>query len=198
MSSFRNLLSSFVVLESLIYFGLAFQYDEFQKGTLLTKFEWATTATHTIHNTVMYNRFERAIDSAPQLDDAVNKFCMHTVQTFLNIFALRSARRQSSSICIPSSWPGKMKIGESLARQKPEIRLPVEIWIQVVSYLPPGLAGQSSVCLVSRQLYSAAISKLYEKPRLNGLNFDEFATVICPPVDARVRRVETLRYEWRI
>jgi hypothetical protein len=84
-----------------------------------------------------------------------------------------------------------MKIGESLAAQGPEVQLPIEIITQIVSYLPPGSPGQRSAwacCLVSRQWYSAAISKLYERPRLTGPNFGKFAVVICPPINAHVHR----------
>ena len=80
-----------------------------------------------------------------------------------------------------------MKTGESLTTQGPEVQLPTEIIIQIVSYLPSGSLGQRSIwacCLVSRQWYSAAISKLYERPRLSGPNFDKFAVVICPPINA--------------
>jgi hypothetical protein len=84
-----------------------------------------------------------------------------------------------------------MKIGESLATQGPEVQLPVEIITQIVSYLPSSSLGQRSAwacCLVSRQWYSAAISNLYERPRLTGPNFDKFAVVICPPISAHVHR----------
>jgi hypothetical protein len=84
-----------------------------------------------------------------------------------------------------------MKIGVSLAGQGPEVQLPIEIITQIVSYLPSGSLGQRSAwacCLVSRQWYSAAISKLYERPRLTGSNFDKFAVVICPPINAHVHR----------
>jgi hypothetical protein len=84
-----------------------------------------------------------------------------------------------------------MKTGESLATQGLEVQLPIEIIIQIVSYLPSGSLGQRSIwacCLVSRQWYSAAISKLYERPRLTGQNFDKFAVVICLPINAHIRR----------
>jgi hypothetical protein len=90
-----------------------------------------------------------------------------------------------------------MKIGDTLASQRPEVRLPVEILTQIVSYIPSGALGQSTAwacCLVSRQWYSAAISKLYETPRLTGPNFDKFAAVICPPVNAHVRRIGLEHY----
>lgn len=90
-----------------------------------------------------------------------------------------------------------MKIGERLATQGPEIQLPVEIIAQIVSYLPPGSLGQKSAwacCLVSRQWYSAAISRLYERPRLTGPNFDKFAVVICPPINAHVHRTGLERH----
>jgi hypothetical protein len=90
-----------------------------------------------------------------------------------------------------------MKIGETLASQRPEVCLPVEILTQIVSYIPSGAVGQSTAwacCLVSRQWYSAAISKLYERPRLTGPNFDKFAAVICPPVNAHVRRIGLEHY----
>jgi hypothetical protein len=90
-----------------------------------------------------------------------------------------------------------MKIGESLASQKREVRLPVETLCQIISYIPSGSVGQSTLwacCLVSRQWYSAAISKLYEKPRLTGPNFDKFAAIICPPVNTHVRRIGLEHY----
>ncbi len=91
----------------------------------------------------------------------------------------------------------KMKISESLASQRREVRLPVEILSHVISYIPSGSVGQSTAwacCLVSRQWYSAAISKLYEKPRLAGHNFEEFAALICPPVNTHIRRIGLEHY----
>jgi hypothetical protein len=90
-----------------------------------------------------------------------------------------------------------MKIGESLTSQRREVRLPVEILSQIISYIPSSSVGQTTAwvcCLVSRQWYSAAISKLYEKPRLAGPNFDKFAAIICPPVNTHVRRVGLEHY----
>jgi hypothetical protein len=90
-----------------------------------------------------------------------------------------------------------MKIGESLTSQRREVRLPVEILSQIISYIPSGSVGQTTAwacCLVSRQWYSAAISKLYEKPRLTGPNFDKFAAIICPPVNTHVRRIGLEHY----
>jgi hypothetical protein len=90
-----------------------------------------------------------------------------------------------------------MKIGESLAAQGPEVQLPIEIIIQIISYLPPGTPGQRSAwacCLVSHQWYSAAISKLYERPHLTGPNFGKFAVVICPPFSAHVHRTGLERH----
>lgn len=85
-----------------------------------------------------------------------------------------------------------MKVGESVASQRPEVRLPIEILAHIVSYIPAGAAGQSTAwacCLVSHQWYSAAVSRLYEKPRLTGPNFENFSAVICPPVNAHVRSI---------
>ena len=85
-----------------------------------------------------------------------------------------------------------MKVGPSLASQRPEVLLPVEIITHIVSFLPSGGSSDQhdawACCLVSSQWYSAAISKLYEAPRL-GSNFDKFAATLCPPINTHIRRV---------
>lgn len=84
-----------------------------------------------------------------------------------------------------------MKIGPTLASQAPEVLLPVEVIGHAVSFLPSGLAGQRAAwacCLVSSKWYSAAIAKLYERPRL-GPNFDKFASTLCPPINTHTRHI---------
>ncbi len=84
-----------------------------------------------------------------------------------------------------------MKVGPSLASQAPEVRLPIEIIEHIISFLPSSSADQHAswaCCLVSSQWYSAAISTLYEAPRL-GPNFDKFAATLCPPISTHTRRI---------
>jgi hypothetical protein len=68
------------------------------------------------------------------------------------------------------------------------IFIPTEIILQIVSRLDRGLHGHErqqtlySVCLVSHQWYSAALSFLYSRPRLEkGNAYRKFTDVLCPP-----------------
>jgi hypothetical protein len=85
-----------------------------------------------------------------------------------------------------------MKVGNDSVLYRREIPLPVELVSHILSFLSSDPAYQTtfwSCCLVSRLWYSAAVSKLYEKPILWGRNFDAFASIVCPPVSSHVRHV---------
>lgn len=72
-----------------------------------------------------------------------------------------------------------------------EIDLPLEVLIQIVSYIPRREPNQKtlwSCCLVSRSWYSAAIPFLYERPYIGGSNFQQFVATVCPSKNARIRR----------
>nr|OQO32668.1 hypothetical protein B0A51_00046 [Rachicladosporium sp. CCFEE 5018] len=71
------------------------------------------------------------------------------------------------------------------------VHLPDEIIIRILEYLaalPDAQTSLASVCLLSRQYYSAAIVFLYRQPILYGKNFDPFTRAICPSINLHVRR----------
>lgn len=84
-----------------------------------------------------------------------------------------------------------------LERRRPpcterQVYLPTEIIVQIVSFVaaePEPRRRQSTLhacCLISRQWYSAAISFLYERPRVgSGISFKRFTDTVCPPIRAR-------------
>ena len=85
----------------------------------------------------------------------------------------------------------------SAASAASAIYLPSELLIQIVSYIPTSPSGQKtlhSCCLLSREWYAAAISKLYERPYIDGPNFEKFAATICPPVNSHLRHIELASY----
>jgi hypothetical protein len=85
-----------------------------------------------------------------------------------------------------------MEVGHDSVLYRPEIPLPVELVSYILSFLSSDPAYQTifwSCCLVSRLWYSAAVSKLYEKPILWRRNFDAFTSIICPPVNSDARHV---------
>lgn len=68
------------------------------------------------------------------------------------------------------------------------IFIPTEIILQIVSRLDRSLHGHErqqtlyNICLVSHQWYSAALSFLYSRPRLEkGNAYRKFTDVLCPP-----------------
>jgi hypothetical protein len=70
-----------------------------------------------------------------------------------------------------------------------QIYLPTEIVVQIVRFVAADEAhrqeGLYACCLVSRQWYSAAVSFLYEKPRLHiGNSFQQFVST-CSGVGGR-------------
>ncbi|RKF59477.1 F-box protein [Golovinomyces cichoracearum] len=71
-----------------------------------------------------------------------------------------------------------------------EAQLPSEIISHIISFIPRSACDQHTLwacCLVSRAWYSASITPLYEKPYLNGSNFDQFVTTVCPSKNAHLR-----------
>lgn len=72
-----------------------------------------------------------------------------------------------------------------------EVLLPSEIISQILSYIPRRENTQSTFwacCLVSRAWYSASITLLYDRPYLNGGNFEEFVRTVCPSKNAHIRQ----------
>jgi hypothetical protein len=72
-----------------------------------------------------------------------------------------------------------------------DVLLPPEIISHILSYIPRRENTQSTFwacCLVSRVWYSASINHLYNRPYLNGGNFSEFVTTVCPSKNAHVRQ----------
>ncbi|OKL60700.1 hypothetical protein UA08_04258 [Talaromyces atroroseus] len=72
-----------------------------------------------------------------------------------------------------------------------EIFLPTEIVLQIVSRVDRSLRGHErqrtlyTLCLVSHQWYSAALSFLYARPRLEkGNAYRKFTAILCPPASA--------------
>lgn len=89
-----------------------------------------------------------------------------------------------------------MKIGKSIHALR-FIHLPTEVIQHIVACIERGGGTQRDIwscCLVSRHWYSASINALYERPWLRGRNFERFASTICPPIRAHVRRVEVAKY----
>ncbi|KFY69969.1 hypothetical protein V499_09582 [Pseudogymnoascus sp. VKM F-103] len=85
----------------------------------------------------------------------------------------------SQPALVATSTPGK------------EIELPLEVLIQIVSYIPRRQQYQKTLwacCLVSRAWYSAAVMLLYERPHIGGGNFQEFVATICPSKNAHIRK----------
>lgn len=85
------------------------------------------------------------------------------------------------------------QLTEELYRKAPskEILLPLEIISHILSYIPHRADTQYtfySCALVSRTWYSASISLLYERPHLNGANFNAFVATVCPSKNAHIRR----------
>jgi hypothetical protein len=71
-----------------------------------------------------------------------------------------------------------------------EILLPSEIISHIISYIPRRSNTQStfwSCTLVSRAWYAASIALLYERPYLNGGNFNPFVSTVCPSKNAHIR-----------
>jgi hypothetical protein len=69
-----------------------------------------------------------------------------------------------------------------------EIFVPTEIILQIVSRVDRSLSGRErqkalyNLCLVSHQWYSATLSFLYARPKLEGGNtYQKFTTIMCPP-----------------
>jgi hypothetical protein len=72
-----------------------------------------------------------------------------------------------------------------------EILLPSEIIANILCFIPRRTSSQSTfwACtLVSRAWYSASIELLYSRPYLNGGNFAEFVSTVCPSKNAHIRR----------
>jgi hypothetical protein len=96
-------------------------------------------------------------------------------------------------VTIPDISP-KMATLSLQSSNKPhfqEIKLPLEVIIQIVSYIPRRASEQKTLwacCLVSRAWYSATVPRLYDRPYLGGGNFQNFVTTVCPSKNAHIRR----------
>lgn len=76
-------------------------------------------------------------------------------------------------------------------RTFPEVLLPIEIIVQIISYIPHNRSEQKTFwacCHVSRAWYSATVPFLYERPYLGGGNFQTFVATVCPSKNAHIRR----------
>ncbi|KAK6435408.1 hypothetical protein LTR95_008404 [Oleoguttula sp. CCFEE 5521] len=112
------------------------------------------------------------------------------VQMQVRTIPARSADRSdlSHTVISPEKDSGHTS---SLKPPTTPIHLPDEIIIRILDYLAAlhdAQASLASVCLLSRQYYSAAISFLYHQPILYGKNFDPFTRAICPSINLHVRR----------
>ncbi|KFY28852.1 hypothetical protein V493_02730 [Pseudogymnoascus sp. VKM F-4281 (FW-2241)] len=93
----------------------------------------------------------------------------------------RSSMTSRQPTLAPTCAPGK------------EIELPLEVLIQIISYIPRRQENQKTLwacCLVSRAWYSAAVTFLYERPHIGGGNFQEFVATICPSKNAHIRKTQ--------
>ncbi|KAL1630692.1 hypothetical protein SLS54_000563 [Diplodia seriata] len=79
------------------------------------------------------------------------------------------------------------------ADHKQAEHLPDEIVLEILSHIPRTKESQPvlwAFCLVKRQWYDVAISRLYEDPWLEGSNFDPFVKTICPSRNLHVKNSE--------
>ncbi|KAF4310275.1 hypothetical protein GTA08_BOTSDO02054 [Botryosphaeria dothidea] len=82
---------------------------------------------------------------------------------------------------------------EPAQSRKQAEHLPDEILLEILSHIPRRQDAQPilwAFCLVKRQWYNVAISRLYEAPHLEGSNFDPFVSTICPSVNLHVKKSE--------
>ncbi|KAB2580538.1 F-box protein [Lasiodiplodia theobromae] len=89
-----------------------------------------------------------------------------------------------------ASRPAKLQPAED---DKQAEHLPDEIVLEILSHIPHTKESQSdlwSFCLVKRQWYNVAISRLYEEPWLEGSNFDPFVNTICPSRNLHIKNSE--------
>jgi F-box-like len=77
------------------------------------------------------------------------------------------------------------------------VHLPVEVVENILSFLPRLRSKRHitqvtlyNCTLVSRLWYDASIALLYAHPHLTGRNFDKFAAIICPSINAHIRKSE--------
>ena len=89
---------------------------------------------------------------------------------------------------IPDSLSSTTATTTTTTRPSEPIFIPTEIVLQIVSQLDQTLRGHErqqtlyNICLVSHQWYSAALSFLYSRPRLEkGNAYRKFTDVLCPP-----------------
>ena len=69
--------------------------------------------------------------------------------------------------------------------------LPLEVIDSILSFVPQVPTSQPTLhacTLVSRAWYSAAIGRLYEKPKITGRKYDMFTKSICPSINAHIRK----------
>lgn len=73
------------------------------------------------------------------------------------------------------------------------VHLPLEIILQILSYVPRDPKSQSyfhACCLISRSWYSATVPLLYDNPHITGKNFKQFVATVCPSINAHIRKSE--------
>jgi hypothetical protein len=102
---------------------------------------------------------------------------------------LRISKKEDRSLNLAKETLESAFVAHSLSGR--EIYLPLEIIIQIVSYVPHRESEQKtlwSCSLVSRSWYSAAIPFLYDRPYIRGHNFHQFVATVCPSKNAHIRR----------
>ena len=112
-------------------------------------------------------------------------------QSNWNVEMAQSLKKSREFVSDSPIVPAPPSAQEATASNFPETLLPVEIIIQIVSYVPRRAIGQStlwSCCLVSRSWYAAAVPLLYERPYVSGANFQNFVATVCPSKNAHIRR----------
>ncbi|GME27548.1 hypothetical protein GTA08_BOTSDO02054 [Neofusicoccum parvum] len=95
---------------------------------------------------------------------------------------MRLARRPAQA----DSWEG----AHPPFRRTP-VHLPDEILLEILSHIPRSKDSQPvlwAFCLVKRQWYDVAVSRLYEEPYLEGSNFTPFVNTICPSINLHVKK----------
>lgn len=122
-------------------------------------------------------------------------------QSNWNVEMSQPLRLKSRGSEIPATSSPPVVPSSNSSYTSREVILPIEVIIQIVSYVPWQKSAQKTLwacSLVSRLWYSASIPFLYKRPHLSGGNFQLFVVTVCPSKNAHIRRshlaelVETL------
>jgi len=71
------------------------------------------------------------------------------------------------------------------------VDLPNELILHILDFIPRDEHTQKtlhSCCLVSWQWYNAAVTRLYEHPRITGRNYEKFVNTIAPSVNLHIKK----------